>query len=212
MNAKRVERDRLQWHTAIVAKTLTIGVLLLTSLSTGCSKKKLDELADKVQKQSENLVNESKKMTDSLVETAKEQLPETGKMTIKTSEPVEFDQAVVTMHVVGDGRMNSLQITTYPVGSEYASSPACFLHATTEIETVALLAGKSVACNLFLEANSNSPIARTPVGKPVSVTFGSMNMQEKTITATIDSCSLIGSDDKPVAVAGGEVLAVVEGT
>ena len=85
---------------------------------SGCSKEKLTDLANTVQSQGENLVKESKKMTDSLVETAKEQLPETGKITIRTPEPIEIEQAVVKLHVVGDGRKHSLQITSYPSGAE----------------------------------------------------------------------------------------------
>ena len=168
-------------------------------------------MAEKVQKQGEGLVEESKKMTDSLVETAKEQLPETGSITIQTAEPVVLDQAVAKIHVVGDGRMNSLQITSYPPGEERVSAPAVFIQATTGIETVALAAGKSIPCNVFLEPKVGAAIARNEIGKPVSVTFGSMNMQEKTITASIAACTLIGSDGESVSVAGGEILAVVEG-
>ncbi len=150
-------------------------------------------------------------MTDALVEPAEEPLPETGKLLIKMDEPLEIDHAVVKMHVVGDGRKNSLQITSYPPGVEHTPAPAVFLHATTEVETVALLAGKSLPCNLFVEPRAGAPIARSEIGHPVSVTFGSMNMQEKTITATIDTCTLIDSNDQPLALAGGEILAVVEG-
>ncbi|QDV45650.1 hypothetical protein Enr13x_55290 [Stieleria neptunia] len=185
-------------------------LLCLPALSA-CSKDKLKELADTVQKEGTNLVKESKKMTDALVEPAKEELPETGRMVIKTAEPIEIDQAVVTMHVVGDGRKNSLQITSYPPGAERASAPAVFLHGTTTVETVALLAGKSLSCNLFVEPKAGAPIARNEVGRPVSVTFGSMNMQEKTMVATIEPCTLIGSDDQPLEIGGGEILAVVIG-
>lgn len=185
-----------------------VCAVALIALS-GCSKEKLKDLADTVQKEGENFVIESKKMTDSLVETAKEQLPETGNITIKTAEPIEIERAIVKMHVVGDGRKNSLQITSYPLDSQYTPAPALFIQSTTAIETVALLGGKSVPCNLFVEPKSGSPIARNPIGEPVSVTFGSMNMQEKTITATVDACTLVGSDDQPLTIDGIEILAVV---
>lgn len=169
-------------------------------------------MADKVQATGEDLVKESRKITDSLVETAKEQLPETGSMTIQTPEPLELDQAIVRLHVIGDGRKNSLQITSYSPDAKQPPAPAVFLQGSTEIETVALLAGKSVACNFFIETKSGAAIARNEVGRPVAVTFGSMNMQEQTITATIAACTLVGSDDKPLAIGDSQILAVVEET
>ncbi len=39
--------------------------------------------------------------------------------------------------------------------------------------------------------------------------FGSMNMQEMTITATIEPCTLIGSDGQPLTIDGADILAVV---
>lgn len=185
-------------------------LLVLAIVLSGCSKEDLNDIANQVQTQGENLVKESKKMTDSLVETAKEQLPESGNMLIKLDQPLQLDQAVIKLHVVGDGRKNSMQITSYTPGEQYLSAPAVFIHATTSIETVALLGGKSIPCNLYVEPGAGSAIARNKVGSPVSLTFGSMNMQEKTITATIEACTLIGSDDQPVAVAGGDILAVVQ--
>ncbi|MDV6034327.1 MAG: hypothetical protein F9B45_30380 [Phycisphaera sp. RhM] len=218
MNTKSAHRRRGSTRVAnpIVscgpARRVPLLLLLLcVPALSGCSKEKLKDLADTVQTEGKNLVKESKKMTDALVETAKEELPETGRMVIQTAEPIEIDQAVVTMHVVGDGRENSLQITSYPPGAERTSAPAVFLHCTTTVETVALLAGKSLPCNLFIEPKPGAAIARNEIGRPVSVTFGSMNMQEKTMAATIEPCTLIGSDDQPLQIAGGEILAVVEG-
>ena len=178
-------------------------------MMAGCSKEKLQDFADTVQKEGESLVIESKKMTDSLVETAKEQLPETGKMTIQTPEPIQLDRAVVKLHSIGDGRKNSLQITSYDPGAARVSAPAVFIHSTTDVQTVALAAGQSIPCNLFVELKPGTPIARNPIGKPVAVTFGSMNMKEKTITATISPCTLVGSDNQPVSIGGGDILAVV---
>lgn len=201
-------RDRTPtWMT-----TGTVVLVACVCVLSGCSKKKMAEIAGQVQTAGEGLVAESKKMTDSLVETAKDQLPETGSMTIQTPEPLQIDQAIIKLHVIGDGRKHSLQITSYPPGADRTPSPAVFLQGSTDIETVALLAGKSVACNFFIEPKSGAAIARNEIGSPVSVTFGSMNMQDNTITATIDACTLVGSDDKPLAIGGGQILAVVEET
>lgn len=190
---------------------LTVASILWMGCVSGCSKEKLNELADTVKEQGGNLVKESKKMTDSLVEPAEEPLPETGKMTINMADSIEINQAIVQMHVVGDGRKNSLQITSYPPGQPRVPSPAVFLQATTEVETAALLAGKSIACTMFFDAGGNLPIAKTAPDHPIIVTFGSMNMQEKTIPATIDACSLQAADGTSVDLLGGEILAIVEG-
>jgi hypothetical protein len=191
---------------------VSFTLVICLAISPGCSKKKLEDIANQVQAKGKDLVKESKKMTDSLVKEAEAVLPESGNMTIQTPETIEIDQAVIKMHVVGDGRMNSLQITSYPPGTEYPPAPAVFLQATTAIETVALLAGKSVPCNFFIDRQSGAAIARNEIGQPVSVTFGSMNMQEKTITATIEACRLVGSDNEPLVIGGGKILAVVQET
>ncbi|MCA9139640.1 MAG: hypothetical protein KDB00_22860, partial [Planctomycetales bacterium] len=209
----RLRRHALTSSAAMCGAGQTLSLLAffcLISIS-GCSKEKLSDIANKVQTQGESLVKESKKMTDALVETAKEPLNASGHMTIKSAEPIEINKAVVKMHVIGDGRKNSLQITSYSPGVAHTSVPAVFIHSTTSIESVALLAGKSVPCNVFIEPKSGAPIARNEVGRPVAVTFGSMNMQDKTITATIEPCTLIGSDDQPLKIDGGDIVAFVEG-
>lgn len=195
--------------TSGTLKTLSILLGLSVFCCSGCSKEKLNDLANQVQTQGESLVKESKKLSDSLVETAKEQLPESGHMTIMTSEPIKIDQAVIKMHVVGDGRKNSLQITSYQPAMANTAAPAVLIHSTTAIETVALLAGKSLPCNVFVEPKSDAAIARNEIGRPVAVTFGSMNMQEKTITATMEACTLMGSDGQPLQIDGADILAVV---
>ncbi|MCO8124381.1 hypothetical protein NHH03_21760 [Stieleria sp. TO1_6] len=192
----------------------TLALLLIpfgVMLAQGCSKEKLTQIANSVQQQGEQFVIESKKMTDSLVETPEEPPAETGKITIGTDKPLEIDQAVAIMHDVGDGRQNSLQITSYPPDSQHPSAPAVFLHATTDVQTIALLGGQSIQCNLFIEPKSGAAIARNEIGRPVTVTFGSMNMEQQTITASIEPCVLIGSDNQPMNISGGQILAVVQG-
>ena len=188
----------------------TVAFLAVCCIS-GCSKEEMKGMAEKVQQKGEQFVVESKKVTDSMVRGPAEILGPTGNISIATKTPIDVDYALAKMHSVEEGRANSFQISSYDPESGKVTLPAVFLYATTEVETVALLAGKSLPCNLFVERGSDSSIARTPVGSPVIITFGSMNMQEKTITATIAPCKLLGSDGNPVDVAGGQILAVVEG-
>ena len=84
----------------------SVIVALSLSVLPSCSKEKLTDIANQVQTKGKDLVKESKKMTDSLVKEAEEALPETGNMTIQTPETIQIDQAVIKMHVIGDGRKN----------------------------------------------------------------------------------------------------------
>lgn len=200
---------RLQVCRAVIRALL--WAFLLAGVSVGCSKEEIIELADQVQEKGEGFVVESKKVTDSLVRGPEEEEIPTGRMTIATPDPIEVDFALVKMHVVGDGRDQSLQITSYDPTSEAMARPAVLLHASTNVETVALLAGKPLKCNLFIQTELNSAIARTPVNEPVTVNFGAMNMQERSITATIDPCVLVGSDGETIDVSGGEIFGIVSG-
>lgn len=188
----------------------TLFVCLLLFSGGGCSKEKLADIATKVKDKGTDLVKESKKMTDSLVEGPVIPEAETGNVSIQTTpQAIEIDQAIARLYVVGDGRKHSLQITSYPPGADKTGSPAIFIQATTDIETIPLLAGKSIPCNVFLEAQGGV-IARNPVGKPVDITFGSVNFETNTVTATLPACMLMQADNQPLSVGGGEILAVVQ--
>jgi hypothetical protein len=45
----------------------------------------------------------------------------------------------------------------------------------------------------------------------VELTFGSLNTEDNALSATLGTAELIGSDDQPVQIQGGDVVAVVRG-
>lgn len=190
---------------------LLMGSIFGLLLSSGCSKEKLNDLANSVKEQSNSLVEEGKKLTGDLADAAAEQLPETGKISLRTATPIETSAAVLVIHVVGDGREASVQITSYEPSVDRLKSPSVFIEASSDIESASQLAGQSLSCVVFVEPSVGATISRTPLGKPATITFGSMNPQAGTISATLTPFELIGTDDTALSVAGGEVLALVTG-
>lgn len=180
-------------------------------LSLGCSKEDIEGLGDTLKEQTDKIVQQGKDAAGKIAQEGEALLPESGKISLQSAPPVETSKAIAEMHVVGDGRKNSIQICSYEPGAQTTGSPSVFIHATTSIQSVALLAGQTVPCNVYVEMSPNSPIARNQIGSPVPIVFGSMNMSEKTITATIGQCTLVDTDGKPFSVGGGEILAVVRG-
>ncbi|MEO1526131.1 MAG: hypothetical protein AAFX06_11895 [Planctomycetota bacterium] len=185
-----------------------LSLLLGLVLSIGCSKEDLENAANSAKQAASDVAAKSKQVTDSLVEKAEEALPSAGKITLQTAtEPIETDRGVIVLYRVGDGRKNSMQITSYKPGASSIGTTAVFIHATTEIDTVALLGGKTIPCNVYVE--SGGVVARNVIGQPVDVSFATINVQENTISATMPPCTLLGSDNKPVSISGGNIVAVV---
>lgn len=140
-----------------------------------------------------------------------EKLPETGNMKLDVTPSVEESKrADVELITIGGGRPNVIQIVNYDPATTARSFPVVLLHGTTTVSSVSALAGSSVDCDMYFQATSASPIAITPPGGSVKVTFGSMN-EDNALSATLGSAQLVDSADKPVQVRGGQVLAVVRG-
>ncbi|MEL6109575.1 MAG: hypothetical protein AAFU85_26495 [Planctomycetota bacterium] len=201
------------------ARASLFSVLLGLLLLAGCSKEDLEKAANSAKQaasdvaakglaEGEKIVAKSKEVTDTLVEKAEEVLPAAGKIKLATEPtPIETDRGIIVMYSVGDGRKNSMQITSYEPKAASIDSTAVFIHATTDIETVALLGGKTIPCNVFVE--SAGVVSRNVFGKPVEITFGMINVEENTISATMPACMLLGSNNKPLSLAGGEIVAVI---
>lgn len=209
---------RFDWITRRRRDPL-IAVLLGLLLLGGCSKEDLEnaansakqaasDVAEKGLAEGKKIVSKSKEVTDSLVEKAEEVLPAAGKIKLATEPtPIETDRGVIVMYTVGDGRKNSVQITSYEPGAASVGSTAVFIHATTDIETVALLGGKTIPCNVFVE--SAGVVSRNVFGRPIDISFDTINAEENTISATMPACMLLGSNNKPLSIAGGEIVAVI---
>ena len=69
--------------------------------------------------------------------------------------------------------------------------------------------GTTVQCDMYLSVNASAPIAMTQPGKSVSVTFGPLVPEDNAITATLGMASLIGADDQPTKILGGEIIAII---
>ena len=209
---QRIPRQRQVSGIAALLFCLCVPVL------GGCSKEDLEkaassakqaasDVASKGMEQGEKFVAKSKEVTDSIVEKAEEALPPSGSIKIQTAKPIELNEGVIVLYSVGDGRKNSMQITSYDPGKPAIGETAVFIHATTDIETVALLGGKTVPCNVYVE--SGGVVARNLIGQPVQISFATINVEKNTINATLPACKLLGSDNKPLDIAGGQIEAVI---
>ena len=182
------------------------SVLVMLVLFPACTKEKLEEI-------SSGLEEGLGQLPGAPLDPIKEVLPETGKIELQSSPPITVDKAIAAVYAVGDGRPNSVQITSYDPGGTSTGSPSIFLHGNLDsgTSTVALVANKPVPCMMYVEQTSGGEVFRTPVGSPVKVIFGAMNMQEKTIEATLGPCALRGSDGNSIRIPGGKILAIVNG-
>ncbi len=179
-----------------------LALLLMVSVLNGCSK-------EDVKKALNDATEKTKRLTESAVDAVEERLPENGNIQLKTNPPTEpIKQADVELISIGDGRPNVVQIMTYDPSTSSRSYPAVLLHGTTDASTVSSLAGKTIQCDMYLSSASSAPISMTKPGKSVAVTFGPLIPEDNAISATLGMASLIGSDDQPITILGGEILAV----
>ena len=181
---------------------VAFALLLTLSVSNGCSKEDVKQALD-------DATAQTKRLTESAVEAVEERLPETGKIQLKTNPPTEpIKRADVELIAIGDGRPNVVQILTYDPSTSARSFPAVLLHGTTDASTVSSLAGTTIQCDMYLSTASSAPIAMTKPGQSVAVTFGPLIPEDNAISATLGMASLIGTDDQPITILGGEILAV----
>ncbi len=177
--------------------------------SPGCSKDKMKEMAASVQEKSQSLADATKELATQAVEKVEEQLPETGEITLQVSPPVDIKSANIELISIGDGRENVIQISNYDVATKPTSYPSVLIRGKTAAGDPASLAGQTVSCELYMQASSSSPIAMTAADQPAQVTFRSFDPENKTVSANIARVALMSSDNKPVALGGGSIVAVV---
>lgn len=84
------------------------------------------------------------------------------------------------------------------------------LYANTSATQVEDLDGE-IQCDLFFQSDANSAVAMTPPGKPVTVSLGIINNEERTMEATIGEATLITADGKSIELTRGSVVAVIGG-
>ncbi len=178
--------------------------LVALIVPAGCSKEEMKQAYEEAKAKTESL-------TESAVQAVEDKLPESGSITLEMTPAAKARQADVEVISIGDGRPNVVQIVTYDPSAGTRTFPAVLLHGTTSATSVSALAGETVNCDLYFQASPTAPIAMTKPGGSVAVTFGSLNVDDNALPATLGSAELIGSDDKPLQIRGGEIVAVVRG-
>ena len=177
--------------------------VILVVLPLGCSKEELKTAYN-------SAAAKTQELAAPVVEKIEDKLPESGNATLEMTPAVEMKQAEVAVIPLGDGQ-NVVQIVTYETGKSTRTYPCMMLHGQTSASSASTLSGQSVECDMYFQNSSSSPIAMTKPGSSVVVTFGQLDAENDTVTASLGMTRLIGSDGKDVLVSGGNVLAVVGG-
>ncbi|SMP55952.1 hypothetical protein SAMN06265222_10561 [Neorhodopirellula lusitana] len=194
----------------------SIALLIAIAIS-GCSKESLKDAYDSAKSQTQDLASSTQELASSAkesvstaVKAVEAKLPSKGSMVLQSDFSIPDPQrASVELIVIGDGRPNVVQICSYDPTSDQLIYPAVLLHGPTDLTSIGELSGTSVACDLYMQAESSSVIAMTKPGGHVDVMFGPLNAEDQTLTATIQPGEVTGSDQKTYQVQGGQVIAAV---
>jgi hypothetical protein len=203
------QKKTLDW-SALNRQSLPIRCVILFALfimfvpSPGCSKEEMKQKFEEAKAK-------TKSITESAVQAVEERLPETGHIALEMTPPVEFKKADLELISIGDGRPNVVRIVTYDPSAATRSYPSLMLQGTTTATSPSALAGETVACDMYYQSSHSAPIAMTTRDDSISVKFGSLNVEDNALPATLGMAGLVGSDDKPVQVGGGDLLAVIRG-
>ena len=200
------------WAQSCKRTAAACFVLALFS-APGCSKDDVKKMAATVQQKSASIAESTKNLASQAVEKAgtvvEETLPENGQVTLQVSPPLEISSANIAVISIGDGRKNVVQIANYDLTAAPKDYPSILIQGATTAGDPASLAGETVACELYVRESPTSPIAMTAAGQPAQITFASFDPVKKTVSAKIAEVALIGSDNKPVPLSGGSILAVL---
>ncbi|MDA8745185.1 hypothetical protein N9N28_11175 [Rubripirellula amarantea] len=201
-----IQSDRLSWLRcwSRLRFSIALTAVSLVGFTAGCSK-------DEIKQAYEDAKAKTQEVTESTVTAVEAHLPESGKVSLRSTSPIEeASQATVEIISVGDGRPSSLQLFTYNPNSERFTYPAIHLHGPTSVSDVASLTGVTVPCDMYMLTSNSGQVAMTKPGESAQVTFGVFNRDEGTISATMSQVELMTSDDQTIAISGGEILAVVK--
>ncbi|WP_146456002.1 hypothetical protein [Rubripirellula tenax] len=160
----------------------------------------------------EDAKTKTQEIAQSTVEAVEEHLPPSGEITLRGATPIDpTSTATLELLPIGDGRPGFVQIASYDPTDSSKAYPAILLHGATTASSVSSLAGTTVACDVYLQVSSTTPIAMTAPGKLANVSFTALDPTDQTIKANIEAIELVGSDGKPVSISGGELVAVAKG-
>ena len=202
------QHESLDWSTSnrqrVPIRYLMLLLLGIVIVPSGCSKEEMKQKFEEAKAK-------TKAMTESAVEAVEAKLPETGHITLEMNPPVEFKKADLELISIGDGRPSVVQIVTYDPSATTRSFPSLMLQGTTTATSASALAGATVSCDMYYQASPSAPIAKTIHSDSVSVIFGTLNAEDNALPATLGSANLVGSDNQPVQIRGGDMLAVIRG-
>jgi hypothetical protein len=168
----------------------------------GCSK---DEIKAKLEEAQTKL----EQVAESTVQAVEDKLPEKGSIKLDMTPPAVTSQADVELISIGDGRPNVVRIVSYDPSQSTRAYPAILLQGTTTIDSATALANQTIQCDLYVQASASGGIAMTPAGGSVTVSFGSLRVEDNALPATLSPARLLGSDFREVSVGGGEILSVI---
>lgn len=195
-------------HSTFAPSQSSIGLLLAMCclaplLFAGCSRAEIKQAFDEAK-------NKTKSLTESAVDKIEEKLPESGQMSLESEPPIgEVQQLDLQLIDVGDGRANVVQVVSYDLSRPGRQFPSVMLHGTTTVGTASSLVGQTIACDVYLQAGPNDPIAMTPPGSSVEVTFDAFDASENTLRGRIGAVDLLASDDQSITIRGGQITAVI---
>ena len=189
---------------AIASVHLLPTLAIMAIASGGCSKAEITQAI-------EDAKVKTQEITDTTVEAVKERLPERGSIKLRSTPAIETGQADVELISIGDGRPSVVRIISYDPDASSPSYPAVLLQGTTAATSASALAGQTVDCDMYVQSTSGATVAMTRPGKSVAVTFGSLNVEDNALSASLGITDLLMSDDQSLSVGGGEIVAVVRG-
>lgn len=196
-------RKRHQSYLRSIPGVLTLLLLVILLVPVGCSKEELKEKLKQAQEKVESVAESTAKAVE-------DKLPETGSITLDMSKPVEtMKRANFELIVIGDGRPNVVQILTYDPATSTRTYPCVLLHGTTMATSAGSLSSETVNCDLYFQGSPSGPIVMTKPGGSVAVTFGPLNVEENTLSATLGASDLVSADNSPVSIRSGDLVAVV---
>ncbi len=178
---------------------------LASLLFLGCSKAEIKQAFDEAK-------SKTRSLTESAVDEIEEKLPESGRMSLESVPPIgEVQRLDLELIDVGDGRANVVQVVSYDLSRPGRQFPAVMLHGTTPAGSASSLVGQTIACDVYLQASPDDPIAMTRPGSSVDVTFDAFDASANTLRGRIGAVDLLASNDQTITIQGGQITAVIRG-
>lgn len=183
----------------VILSILCVGLCT----GSGCSKDEIKQALDQAKSQ-------TKSLTESAVQVVEDRLPESGSVSLESSPPTSpIGQLDLRLITIGDGRPNVVQMVSYEVVRPGRSFPAIMFQGTTVTPLVSSLVGETVDCDVYYQAQADTPVAITKPGASAAISFESYSEKDNTLHASVAAFELLGSDGRTVDVQAGQLVAVI---